>query len=109
MVLCYTGVIGNRMVFSLYALELGAKPSSIGLLLASFFIFPLLISWSVGRWGDRVGARWPLVVANVVCAIGMTIPFVIRTVSALYVAAVMLGFAFACYNVLLQNIVGLLS
>ena len=43
-VFAYTLVTAGRVVLPLLALDMGAKPSEIGLLYSTYFIFPLLLS-----------------------------------------------------------------
>ena len=63
----------------------------------------------VGVYGDRIGARWPLL-AGAVCGIcAMCIPFFFRQIPALFACSLLLGVSFTLYNVLLPNVVGLVS
>lgn len=105
----YTSVTSSRVLLTLYALHLGAQPSAVGLLVATYFAFPLVIAWPVGMLSDRVGSRWPLLFGAVCGAGGMLIPYFIRELPALYVAGALIGLSFAFANVLLQNLVGVLS
>jgi MFS family permease len=98
----------SRMVFSLYALSLGAQPFSIGILYTAFNLFPLLLSWPAGRLSDRLGPHLPLTV-SAVSGLGVAIPFFVHSVAALYVAAALVGMSFSLYLVNAQNLVGLLS
>lgn len=98
-----------RVVLSLYALDLGASASAVGVLAAMFFIFPLLMSWPVGALSDRIGPRGPLVLSTVFGAIGLLLPYFVPHLAALFVAAAMSGLALACYHVNLQTLVGRLS
>ncbi len=47
---------GVRVLNTLYALELGATPLHIGLLLATYGVFPLLLAVKAGRIADRYGS-----------------------------------------------------
>jgi MFS family permease len=109
MLCCFGSISSARVAFSLYALQLGASASVVGIVVATLYIFPLLISWPVGRYSDRVGSRWLLLFGTVCGSCAMMIPYFVREISALYVAGTLLGASFALYNVLLQNLVGLLS
>ena len=106
---CFSGVASARVLLSLYALNLGAQPSAVGLLVATFFAFPLVLSWPVGMLSDRVGSRWLLLFGTLCGAGGMLIPYFVRELPALYFAGTMIGLSFAFSNVLLQNLVGILS
>ena len=59
-VLVFVGVTAARIVFSLYALELGANAAGVGAILAMMYLFPLLLSWPIGVLADRFGSRWLL-------------------------------------------------
>src|SRR5215212_1692362 len=105
----FGSISSARVAFSLYALQLGASASAVGIVVGTLYIFPLLISWPVGRYSDRVGSRSLLLFATFCGAVAMAVPFLWRELPALFVAATTLGLAFTFYNVLLQNLVGLLS
>ncbi len=98
-----------RVVLSLFALNLGAKPLTIGVLAATFSVFPVLLSWHTGRLCDRFGSRWLLVFGATGGGVGMLAPFFSEDMAAMFVAAAFNGVSFAIYNVALQNLVGLLS
>jgi len=102
-------VRGGRVLLALYALNLGAEPLTIGFLAATFSAFPTLLSWHAGRFADRFGSRWLLVLGGAGGGLGMLVPFLVRGLPAVFVAAAMIGLSFAIYNVSLQNLVGLLS
>ena len=105
----FTSIGSARVALSLYALELGASASAVGVLVGLLYVFPLFISWPVGRYGDRLGSRWLLLLGAACGAGAMLIPYFVRELAALYVASFLMGIAFTLYNVLLPNVVGLLS
>ena len=105
----FASISSARVALTLYALELGASASAVGLLVGSLYVFPLLISWPVGRYADRVGSRRPLLFGAVCSACAMLIPYFVRELAALYVASTLLGITFTLYNVLLPNVVGLVG
>jgi len=105
----FSSISSARVALSLYALDLGASASTVGMLVGTLYIFPLLISWPMGRYADRLGSRW-LLLAGALCGGGaMLIPYFVRELPALFVATTLLGLSFTLYNVLLPNLVGLLS
>jgi MFS family permease len=109
MLFCYSSNTSTRVLLPLYALELGAEPYAVGLLVATLYLFPVVLSWPVGILADRIGSRWPLLVGAVISVCGLSIPYFHRSMAALYTAATMIGISFCLYNVLLQNLIGLLS
>ncbi len=105
----YSAVTAARVLLSLYALELGAQPAEIGLLAATFFAFPLVLSWPIGVWADRTGPRKLLLYGMFAGSVGMLVPWLFPKLPALYVGGALSGMAFVFCNVLVQNIVGLVS
>lgn len=105
----YSGVTAARVTLSLYALDLGAQPAEMGMLVATYFAFPLLLSWPVGVWADRIGSRRLLLFGMCAGTAGMTIPFFIPKLAAMFVGGALAGLSFVFCNVLVQNLVGLLS
>jgi len=98
-----------RVLFTLYALELGATPTQVGVLGGLLFVFPLLLSWPVGALADRMGARGLLLFASICGAASLALPFFFRTLPAFYAAAALNGLALAFFHVTLQNNIGTLS
>lgn len=109
MLFCFSSISSARVVLTLYALNLGAQPSAVGLLVATFYAFPLVLSWPIGIVSDRIGSRGLLLFGSICGTCGMLVPYFVRELPALYVAGTLIGLSFAFYNVLLQNLVGLLS
>ena len=100
---------GVRVLNTLYALELGATPLHIGLLLATYGVFPLLLAVYAGRLADRYGSRVPLITGMIVSTIGALMPWFVSSLPLLFVAAAVTGFGFILGQVALQSLVGLLG
>jgi MFS family permease len=109
MMCCFSSITASRVILSLYALSLGAQPLAVGVLFAAFYAFPVALSYPVGMLSDRIGSRWLLMFGACSGACGMLLPFYFRELPALYFSAATMGLSFTCYNVLLHNMVGLLS
>ena len=60
--------MGSRMVASLFAIELGANPLLIGVLISAYSAFPLLLAVYSGRLSDRFGARRPMIAGTAILA-----------------------------------------
>src|SRR5687767_12779189 len=97
----FSSINSARVSFSLVALELGASPSTVGLLVGAFYAFPVVLSWPVGRYSDRVGSRSMLLLGAGFAIGAMLIPWFFREIAALFVAAALMSIAFTLYNVLL--------
>ena len=107
--LVFIAISAARVMFSLYGLHLGANAAGVGAILATLYLFPLLLSWPIGVLSDRVGGRWLLLggVTSGIC--GMLAPYFWPVLTALYVAALLLGLTMALITVIGQNLIGVLS
>lgn len=105
----FVGANAARVVLTLYALELDAPASTVGLLGGLLYLFPLLLSWPIGMLADRAGARGLLLFAAACAAASLTLPYFFRALPAFYIAAALNGLALAFFHVTLQNLVGTLS
>jgi MFS family permease len=108
-VFAFSGVTAARVQLSLYALHLGATSSQVGILLGTYFLFPLFLSWPIGRWADRVGSRGLQMLGLAVGAVGMVVPWLVQELYALYIAGALMGLSFGFSSVLILNVMGLLS
>lgn len=100
---------GARVLNTLYALEIGATPLHIGLLLATYGVFPLLLAVKAGRIADRYGSRVPIIAGMVVCTLGTALPWFAPSLPLLFAAAAITGFGFILGQVAFQSLVGTLG
>ena len=98
-----------RVLLTLYALTLGAQPSTVGVLGGMFYLFPLLLSLPIGGLADRYGSRWLLMIGALCGTCALLLPYFVRAIPAFYVAAALSGLALAFFHVTLQNLMGILS
>jgi MFS family permease len=101
--------IGSRVVASLAALQLGASPFTIGLLIGVYAVFPLLLGVFAGRASDRLGARRPMLFGIVMLTVGVAVPAVWPTLTMLFVSAILIGTGFVFFNVSNQTLGGALG
>ena len=73
------GHMGSRVVASLLALNLGAGPMLIGVLIAAYSIFQLAFALVVGRISDRYGSRRPMLGGAIAFGCGLIIPAISPT------------------------------
>ena len=99
-------VNGFRLTIALYALQEGATPLGLGVILALLSVVPALASLALGRLVDRIGARLPLLVccATFVAAFGLMAAS--PSLAAVYLAAPLVGAAVSGYNIGLNNVAG---
>ena len=98
-----------RVVLALYALDLDAKPLTVGILAATFSLIPALLSVPAGRLADRLGARWLIVYTALGGGFGMLVAYLFPGLPAIFIAALLIGMYFGIHDVLMQNVVGLMS
>ncbi len=103
------GHMGSRVVAALLALELGAGPLLIGVLIATYSIFQLAFALVVGRISDRYGSRWPMLGGTITFGAGMLIPAASPTLPALFISAPLIGIGFVFFNVAVQSLAGTLG
>ncbi len=100
------GYKGARVVNTLYALKLGASPFEIGLLLATYGLFTLVLAMRAGRFTDRYGVRVPVIGGVVACTAGILLPFFWSTLPAIFASAAITGTGFIFVQVGLQTLTG---
>lgn len=102
-------VRAGRVLVALYALELGAQSFAVGMLAATFSVFPGVLSWPIGILTDRVGSRLPLLIGTAGLAFAALGPYFFPGLPALFAASAVIGLSFAFFNVSTQNLIGLLG
>src|SRR5215212_9542528 len=100
--LSHSGFGGSRVAISLYALELGASQFTIGVLMALYAVFPLMLAVYVGRLADRVGPRVPMLIGVAGVVVGLVVPPLFQSLISLYVAALLLGSTFHFFFITVQ-------
>ena len=105
-ILAHTAFNGSRMLVSLYAIQLHASTFTVGTLMSSFALLPMLLAVGAGRLIDRVGARWPLFAASLTVALGVLLPYIWPSLSTLYAASTLIGTGFMMFHVAVNQVVG---
>ena len=100
---------GSRMLLSLYAIDLGAGPFAIGVLIAMYSAFPLLLALTAGKTADRVGPKWPLVIGSFGLAAGLAVPAFFPGLPALYFSPALIGIFWIFFHVSAHQLVGALG
>lgn len=113
MYLAYALVVCNMMAFkssqvvmTLFAIELGAGPLIIGVLVGMYAVLPMLLALSAGRLSDRFGVRMPMLCGSMGVCVGLVLPYLFPRLGTLYVSAAVLGGSYVFYHVSVQNMIG---
>jgi MFS family permease len=99
----------SKVLATLFAIELGATQFFIGVLVAVYSLFPMLLAIYAGKLSDRLGVRLPMIGGSIGLSLGLTLPFFLPSIGALYASAALIGASHVFYNVSVQNLVGMLG
>jgi len=97
---------GSRVTVSLAALDRGATPLTVGILMALYAFLPMLFAIAAGRFSDRVGVRKPMLFGTAAIAVGAALPIAFPGLPMLFASAAILGSGFMVFQVATQNVTG---
>ncbi len=97
---------GSKIIVTLFSIELGVSQALIGVLVALYSLFPMILAIYAGKLTDRLGVRWPMVIGSCGIALGLTLPYWFPSAITLYLQAALVGAAHVFYNVSVQNLIG---
>ncbi len=103
------GMRASKVGVALFGLELGANPLEIGVLVALYSLFPMLLALHLGRFSDRFGMRVPMLCGSLGMACGLAVPWLWPALPGLYLSAAVIGASHVFYHVSIQSLVGQLS
>src|SRR5947199_7155534 len=108
-VLAHTAYNGSRLNISLAALDSGASPLTVGVLMSLLAILPMLFGVPAGRLVDRIGVRAPIMAAVTLVIAAALAPAAMPGVVTLHLAAAGVGTGFALFHICVQHMVGEMS
>lgn len=108
-ILSQTALKGSKMLVALYAIELGASPLVIGMLVSMYAVFPVLLAVYAGRISDRAGVRPPMVLGSLGMACGLLLPVFLPSMAMLFISSALIGIATLFFHVSVHNLVGSLG
>src|SRR5262245_1924140 len=97
-VLSQVGFSGSRVSTSLHALQLTANPFAIGVVIALYSLFPMLLSIVIGKYADRMPARVPVILGSAAMTIALLLPPSFQGLAILCVTAFSLGLAHQVFS-----------
>ena len=100
---------GSKMLVTLYAIELGASPLTIGMLVSMYAVFPVVLAVYAGRLSDRSGVRPLMVLGSLGVAAGLLLPVFLPSMAILFVSSALIGMATLFFHVSMHNLVGSLG
>jgi len=105
-VLSHAGFVGGRITMSLAAIDQGATPLSVGVLMSLYALIPMLTAVHAGRLIDRAGAFRPIAIGGAVLTLAMIAPFASHALPVLFVSAAVAGSAFMLQHIALNHVIG---
>jgi MFS family permease len=108
-VLTHTSYKGSKVLVSLYALDLGANPLTVGVLFSMYSVFPVMLSVYAGKLSDRYGYRRPMLFGACGLCAGLILPFIVPSLATLFVSAALAGLCYIFYTVSVQHLIGALG
>ncbi len=97
---------GSKILISLYAIDLGATPMTIGVLFAMYSVFPVFLSVYAGKVSDRLGFRLPMMLGSIGLLCGLLLPYAVPSISTLFASATLIGMCYIFYIVSVQHLIG---
>lgn len=97
---------GSKVLISLYAMELGANPFTVGILFSLYSLFSLFIALYAGRLSDRLGPRIPMLIGSLGLGCGLLLPYLLPRLETLYFSAILIGTLYIFYVVAAQQLIG---
>ena len=97
---------GSRIAASLFAIQLGASPATVGVLMSLYGLLPVFFSILSGRLIDRVGVKAPMIAGSATVLVGALIVPIAPGLPALFVSSAMIGGGFMLFQIAQQNVAG---
>jgi MFS family permease len=97
---------GSKILITLFAIDLGATPMTIGVLFATYSVFPVFLSVYAGKVSDRLGFRLPMIFGSIGLLCGLLLPYFVPNVTALFFSATLIGMCYIFYIVSVQHLIG---
>ncbi|WP_084508803.1 MFS transporter [Paenibacillus assamensis] len=96
----------TRPTISLLSTQLGASTFDIGMLTASYAFLPVIFAIYLGKMTDRIGDKIPNMAGVIGMMIGLFLPYVWPSLTALYISQMIIGISRIMVTIALQNMVG---
>ncbi len=93
----HVNFVGARFAVLLYAVHLEASPATVGVLTALFSVLGITTSVATGRWIDRIGPRYPMIICSLLMAAATAVAWFWEGIYALFILSIVVGTAYNVY------------
>src|SRR5258706_501995 len=97
---------GSKVLVSLDALHFGANSFMVGVLVALYAVFPLLLAVYAGRISDRIGVRYPILLGSAGITAALALPALHEGLFTLFLCPALIGLGQIFFHVSIHNAVG---
>jgi predicted MFS family arabinose efflux permease len=105
-VFAHSAFSGSRLTISLFALDRGASPLTVGVLMSLMSALPMLVGVTAGRLVDRVGIRRPILYSCGFLAAAVGIAGALPYLATLFWVSAVIGTSFMLFHICVQHAVG---
>ena len=98
-VLAHLSFAGFRVVLSLTAIHLGARPFTVGVVMALLTAVAILFAVRWGRWVDRAGVRRPMLAGAAMILAAMVMVWASPRMETLFLASPLAGSGFFLFHI----------
>lgn len=105
-ILVHLAFAGSRVTLPLLAIDLGATPFTVGVIMSLLAALPMLFSVHAGRAIDRIGVRRPMLAGAGAVASGMLLAAAVPQLGTLFVVSALVGSGFILFHIAVNHAVG---
>ncbi|WP_342556559.1 MFS transporter [Paenibacillus sp. FSL H8-0548] len=99
----------TRPLVTLFAMSLGIGTFEIGMITATYALFPLIFAIPIGKAADVIGDRYPVLIGISGMILGTLLPYLYPSVGSLYLSQGLIGISHIFISISLQNLIGNMS
>ncbi|GGC88988.1 MFS transporter [Thalassobacillus devorans] len=99
-------IAGSRPLIPLFANNIGATNTDIGLIVAMFSFLPLFLSLPIGNIIDKIGPKSPLLYSIGLGGVGLICPYLSSNLSGIYISQVLTGISQMIFVIAMQTFTG---
>lgn len=102
-ILLHLAYAGGRVVLPLFALNLGATPATVGIMMSLLAALPMLFSIRAGRAVDRIGARRPMLVGAAATVTALVLACAVPRLEVLFAVSALAGSGFYLFHIAVNH------